>query len=315
MKGCAFWLTLLTAAAAQDGAVFRADVALVHVDAEVIQAGRTLTGFEKADFRILDGGVARDIVHFSAEQEPLDVILVFDISGSMRSQVQLVATAAREALAELRTGDRIGVMVFNSRARVIAGFTDDLKAAESTIATDVLAQKFGGGTNLRIAVDSAALLFQREPKTHRRRAVLIVTDNGDVLSLHRHKSVVRNFWESDAVLSAMILPGIVDKFFGRIDGWIVPKEKRVDMALRGGVIPVVEETGGDAIAADDPASSFQDMVRRIRSRYSLYYPMVEGQPGSVRSVRVELSPQRIAEYPGASVRARKGYIVPDTRRP
>lgn len=43
------------------------------------------------------------------------------------------------------------------------------------------------------------------------------------------------------VLSAMILPGKADKFFGRIDGWTVPKKKRFDMALKGGVIVISAE--------------------------------------------------------------------------
>src|SRR5258708_7578946 len=135
-------IALLLASAlalAQDDVTFRSGVALVHIDAEVTSSdGSILTGLTKADFRVLDDRKEQTILHFSAEEEPLDLILLFDISGSMHAVVQGVATAAREGLRELRQGDRVSVMVFNTRARVIAPFTEDLDAVDRTIQNDVL---------------------------------------------------------------------------------------------------------------------------------------------------------------------------------
>jgi len=54
---------------------------------------------------------------------------------------------------------------------------------------------------------------------------------------------------------------------------------------------------------DTPA----EMMRRIRSRYSLYYPMPEGKPGSWRSIRAELTHDAQERFPGARVFARRGY--------
>src|ERR1051325_686368 len=132
---------------AQDDVLFRSGVALVHIDAEVTSAdGAILTGLTKADFRVLDERKEQTILHFSAEEEPLDLILLFDISGSMRAVVQGVASAARDGLRELRNGDRVSVMVFNTRTRVVAPFTEDLDAVDRTIREDILGLHFGGGT-------------------------------------------------------------------------------------------------------------------------------------------------------------------------
>src|SRR4051812_9626263 len=102
-------LTLLLAAVcavAQEPPLFRANVALVHVDAEVTAAdGRLLTGFQKEDFRVFDERKEQPIVNFSAGEEPLDLIILFDVSGSMRPKVQEVAAAARQGVQELRAGD------------------------------------------------------------------------------------------------------------------------------------------------------------------------------------------------------------------
>src|ERR1044071_2589821 len=94
---------------AQDGNApnFRTGISLVQLNAEVTAAdGRLLTGFSKDDFRVLDEGVEQPIVQFAWDDEPLDLILLFDISGSMKPKVQEVAAAAREGVRELRPGDR-----------------------------------------------------------------------------------------------------------------------------------------------------------------------------------------------------------------
>src|SRR5215831_15855216 len=78
--GLAVWVAF-----SQESPTFRTGVALVQVDAEVTAAdGRTLTGFHKEDFRVFDEGAEQPIVQFSWAEEPLDLILLFDISGSMR---------------------------------------------------------------------------------------------------------------------------------------------------------------------------------------------------------------------------------------
>jgi VWFA-related protein len=125
-------------AAAQPPSVCRAGVSLVHVGAEAIAAdGRILTGFSKEDFRVFDQGVAQQLVHFSAEEQPLALILLFDISGSMRSG-GASRWAARRGLRELRPGDRVSVMVFNARSRVVLPFSEDLDGVERSIQQDVL---------------------------------------------------------------------------------------------------------------------------------------------------------------------------------
>src|SRR5262249_15667968 len=164
-------------------------------------------GLQKADFRVFDEHKEQEIVHFSSDLEPLDLILLFDISGSMRAVVQEVAAATHEAFQVLRQGDRVSIMVFNTSSRVIAPFTEDLGAGDRTIVTDVLGLRFGGGTKIQSAVDDAALRFLHEQRTARRRAVLVITDNIG-LRTRKESTVVRDFWEADAILSGLIVRNV-----------------------------------------------------------------------------------------------------------
>jgi VWFA-related protein len=271
----------------------------------VVEDGRILTGFTKDDFRVLDEGKPQSIVQFSAGELPLDLILLFDVSGSMNFVVSQVAAASRQALHELREGDRVCVRVFNRKSREIAGFTDDLEAVRKTIQDDVLSLRFGGGTLIQAAVQEAALRFRTEPKTERRRAVLIITDNMGIRT-RSESAVVRDFWEADALLSGLIVsnPGATAR-------------RTASMVLAPYMIPMIagmkgiaEKTGGDAISTGDAGSAFQESMRRIRNRYSLYYPQPESKPGAPRTIRVELTDDAAKQHSKARVRARTGYIVP-----
>jgi len=294
-------------ACAQESAVFRARISLVHIDAEVVAPdGRVLTGFSRSDFRVFDEGKEQAIAEFSAEEQPLDLILLFDISGSMRSNVQAVGAAARQGFDQLRPGDRVSVMVFNTRSRVVAGFSEDREAIERTVREDVMVLSFGGGTLIQKAVDDAARRFFAEPRTQRRRAVLIVTDNIGLRS-RRQESVVRDYWEADALLSGLIIRNPAFAAVHTIGTVLAPETLLMEAGMKG----IAEKTGGDAIRSDDPGPAFVDMMHRIRSRYSLYYAAPAAKPGQLRTIRVELTGDAQKRFPKARVRARHGYRTPE----
>lgn len=281
---------------AQDVPTFRTGVFLVHVDAEVLgEDRRPLTGLTKDDFRILDGGQEQAIVAFSEGEQPLDLILLFDISGSMRKHVQEVAGVAHEALKELRQGDRVSVMVFNRDSRLIAPFSEDLRSAEQAI-NRVVSLHFGGGTWIQDAVHEAANRFiSFKDPDHRRRALLIITDNFGRPARNKME-VIESLWEADALLSGLVVNNRVAQRLA------IPSAHR-----RAGIEDLVEQTGGDMIRSDDLSASFPEMMHRIRSRYTLYYKLPDAKVGSLRKIDVQLSPQGCQRFPGARVVARHAY--------
>lgn len=299
-------LAVCLSAAAQDDVTFRAGVSLVHVDAEVTTAdGRLIDKLSAADFRVLDEGKPQKIVQFSTEEQPLDLILLFDVSGSMRAVVQDVSFAAHQGIQELRKGDRVMVMAFNSHSWVVAPFTEDLDAVADTLEHNLLHQRFGGGTLIQSAVDDAAAKLITEKRTERRRAVLIVTDNIGTRT-RREETVVRDFWEADAILSGLIIANPRYQAFNTVSTVLGPQRLIMQAGMKG----IAEKTGGDAIKSGEPGRAFQDMMHRIRSRYGLYYALPADKPGKARTIRVELAGEAAKANPKAIIRSRRGYIVP-----
>src|SRR5580658_2615044 len=291
-------VTAAALAAAGQDPIFRTAVSLVKVDAEVAGKSGVVDGLEKQDFVILDNGQPQTLRYFSQNEEPLDVVLLFDISASMGPSIRRVANSAQLAMSELRHGDRVAVMSFNTGVWLEAPFNEDLDAVANFLLRGIRNTHFGGGTYILDGVDEAAKYFQSQPGAERRRAVLAFTDD-DGHGFKSPKSVTRDLWEADAILSGLIIgtPSII-----QIAG----------PHLTGGddyIEDVAAQTGGDVVRADPPGPAFREMLLRMRKRYSLYYPMPPGKPGQVRRVTVELTPAAKARHPDAAVLARKGYIV------
>src|ERR1700760_817415 len=99
-------LLAVTPAHPQDP-VFRTEISLVKVDAEVTGKSGVVDGLHREDFVVLDNGQPQPIRYFSQEEEPLDIVLLFDISESMGPSIQKVASSARLAMSALRKGDRV----------------------------------------------------------------------------------------------------------------------------------------------------------------------------------------------------------------
>jgi VWFA-related protein len=273
--------------------VFRSNVALVRVDAQVTQALGSVAGLQKEDFVVKDNDRVQPLLYCTQDEEALDLLLLFDVSGSMQRNVRRVAASGRVALGELRPGDRVAVADFNTDSFLLFPFTADLAQAASNV-DRVVDVPFGGGTHILSSINDAAFYLKKNGDAHRRRAILIITDNEGQSSM-REKAVVDRMWESDVVLCGLIVKSHADSDF--------------HMAAED-MLGAAEKTGGEVVNASDPGQSFREMLRRLRKRYSLYYQMPAGKPGTARRVAVELSLPAKRKFPEAQVLARKGYLVP-----
>ena len=273
-------------ASPQDDVVFRSGVSLVRVDAEVQDAaGQLITDLKKDDFRVTDEGAPQAIVNFSFEEEPLDLILLFDVANSMKGKVLEVFRAVELGFHELRRGDRVCVMDFGGFSEEIAPFSADLESINEAIVLKMPKMRFGGDWKLEKAADDAALRFRGEPVTQRRRAVLLITDKTGGRSAGE-TAAIHDLWASDAVLGALVLGG--------------GQPTRI---LEPGANPIADQTGGATVVAGAPGPAFQDSVRRLRRRYTMYYALPAAAAGSVRAIHVECL------RANTRVRARTGYVV------
>src|SRR5438105_12062986 len=92
---------------ADDNPVFRSDVSLVRVDVSVVDRdNRAVTGLRAYDFVLRESGRVQPIRNFASEEMPIDLLMLLDVSASMRPHVQRIADATHQALRVLRDDDR-----------------------------------------------------------------------------------------------------------------------------------------------------------------------------------------------------------------
>ena len=116
----------------------------------------------------------------AAEAPPIDLLVVFDKSGSMSgSKIELVKHTLKFVVSQLKPSDRICLVEFQSSASVIAPFTrcsDDKKTCLNQTISKVSA---GGGTNISLGVAVGLEMFRRREKRNALSSMLVLTDGQD----------------------------------------------------------------------------------------------------------------------------------------
>jgi VWFA-related protein len=281
---------------------FRTGVADVHVDAQVTIGSAVITTLTQQDFAVTDEGRPQQIVYFGHYSEPLSLILLLDVSGSMQKWIERISSTAQHALNYLRPGDRVAILVFGKSMEVHQEFSDNLAETARQIASAVQAHDVGAGTAINHSIEEAARYMQAKARPQGRRAILVLTDNLS-LGQTRDGTVLEELYRADTVLNAIVV-GSAER----------PDPARANVPVNqdgvaADVFRLAEETGGEAVRADNPELSFPEMIDRMRTRYSLAYHAPGGDPGSFRHIEVRLAGQGYREFPWAKVHARRGYFV------
>lgn len=301
------WLCgLVTLAAAQQEATFRSSVSLVRVEAQVAAGGRVIENLTAADFLVRDNDQVQAIRYLSRAEEPLDVLLLLDFSGSMSRSLGRLAAVCREALAVLRPDDRVAVMAFDRNTRLALPWTSDRAAVAGTIARLLGEPRLKPGTDVHGAIEGAARYFAKDRPAQRGRAILIVTDNL-APATRNERTLLGALWEADAVLAGLVVEAPAAL---RRGAWFSRFVRPVHLSR------LAEESGGELLEVpEDPGPGFRALLDRLRQRYTLYYDAPAAAAGALRSVRIDLAPAARARYPDAVVRARKGYLAKGARLP
>lgn len=284
-------------------------MANVRVDAQVIQDGALITDLTAQDFIIREDDRPQPIVYFGREKEPLSLLLLLDVSGSMRKYVEQVASVARQSLRYLRPKDRVALMVFARDSHVRTEFTDDMAAVAAEIRQAAGDESVGTATNINDALLAAANYMEEKSGETGRKAVLILSDNMGLNYRSPDEPVIDALHSSSSVLNAIVVgkgqrPSPLSKTRTLNPDFTPPD-----------VFTISEQTGGEAVKADRAGEAFDRMIERIRTRYSIHYKMPDAGASGFRRITVELTPSAKLRYPRAEVRARKGYRVGAAARP
>ena len=185
---------------AQDDDPIRVDSAVVRLNVGVAdQRGRPITSLSQMDFSLFEDNVRQEIISFEQTSAPFSVVMLLDMSGSTMSFRQNIKLSASRFLDALAPEDRVAVVEFYSRVRLLNGFTTDRRRAAFSIA----AANGRGDTDLYKAIEFSLDLLSKEQS--KRKAIVVLSDGIDTQQQNLDRDALVDL--PDEAIPAAIRPG------------------------------------------------------------------------------------------------------------
>jgi Ca-activated chloride channel family protein len=275
----------------------RVDANLVLIPVTVVDPiGRFVTGLEKDDFRLFEDDARMTISHFSSEDAPISLGIVFDTSGSMGGILPASRAAVSQLLKTSNPQDEFFLVRFSNRPQLATGFTD----RPEEILNQVMFTDAKRSTALLDAI-YMSVNHMRKAARNPRKAVVIISDGGENNSRYTELELRNLVREADCQVYAM-------GNFHAGAGYRTPEEAEGPRLL----FRICSQTGGRSFGLDLNAS-LADIADKIalelRNEYVLgYTPKNQVKDGKYRRVRVQVTPLR--GMPKLLPLWRRGYYAP-----
>jgi VWFA-related protein len=283
--------------------VVKVNTDLVVFDAQVIdkKTKRIIGDLGKEDFIITENGVKHEVSYFSRDELPLSIILLLDVSRSVRPIIHDIRDGALNALQRLKPEDEVAVMAFGTTYQLVQDFTKDRRLVAEKIESATATEVLGNGTFLTSALESAATHMQKAPTPGSRRVIIVVTDNIAISPERETKYIVEELLDTGTVVYGLVVQAAFGKFF-----------KVMSLGqLSKGVNDFVERTGGELVGADkkEVDEKLGVMIDRLRARYAIgFRPTNDAADGKFRPVEIRI-PESKKRKEKPLVLTRRGYYL------
>jgi VWFA-related protein len=301
--------------------VVKVETNLVTTPVSVLDRnGRFIPGLKKKDFKIFENDVPQEITYFQSSEQPFTVVLMIDASPSTQYHIDQIHFAALTFVNQLRPNDKVMVVAFDQRFRVLSEPTSDREVLFSAI----YKAQFGSGTSLYDAVDRVADL--EIIKNTGRKAVVLFTDGVDTTSRRASfESTIESVEEIDALFYPIRYDTQQkgDQVSGLPPGYQLPPGFRLPPGMvirvrrgqsdaeyetgRQYLAALAEKSGGRMFEADTLTNldaSFAGVAEELRRQYSIgYYANTDGEPGERKRIKIHVTRPKVV------VRAKTSYIV------
>ena len=236
--------------------------------------GRAIGGMREGDFTVWENGVERRVTNVAPANEPFNLVLLLDVSGSVEERMDFIRKAARDFLRTTSPQDRISIISFRDDIQVISDFSTD-RGMLSRKLDEIDA---GGGTAL---YDALGYILSEPLRKLRgeRTAIVVMSDGDDNKSFLPFPAILEALLESGALVYPLYVPS------GLIPETSVPRPEITIDPLRTRYLTLTtraEDEGRKLAAAsggiyypirrlEDLQKAYDDVVAQLRSAYTITY--------------------------------------------
>jgi Ca-activated chloride channel family protein len=302
------------AAAGQEQPLFRGTSEAVRVFVTVTDRdGRLVTTLTRDDFQVRDEGQPQPITTFDNSPQPIRLIVMLDVSGSMSGNLPLLRAASEQLFVRLRPDDAVRVGTFGNDVSISAPFTRDIGTLRAALPDRIVPD---APTPLWRAIDDALDAFDDD--VEERPVILVLSDGKDSGPI----SFRERFVSQAQVIDRARAENVMIYAIGMRSRGAQPRQPGLGRAgLQAlltadlpdpGLARVAEETGGGYVEirfGQDLGAAFANVADELHSQYLIGFAPPK-RDGKVHDIDVRVS-QR-----GLKPRARKSYVAPkeDTSR-
>jgi len=301
-----------TAAAQQPVFRGRGDAVRVFVTA-TDKDGRIVPTLTKEDFEIRDDGKPQPITIFDNTPQPIRMIVLLDVSGSMEGNLPLLRSASEQLFARLHPDDLARVGSFGRTVTISPEFTHDIRALREAIPQFI---EPDAPTPLWRAVDDAMTAFG--DASDLRRVVLVLTDGKDTGStgpmsfgkkVPSQAEVIDRARADNVMVYAVGMRSRRQQHSAPGTGMGGLQAALLADLPDPGLARVAEETGGGYIEiryGEDLVSAFGGVADELHSQYLLGFAPPK-RDGKVHKIEIR-TPQK-----GLKVRGQRSYVAPSDK--
>jgi Ca-activated chloride channel family protein len=172
--------------------ILRIDTQVVDVPIVVTDKnGKPLLNLKQSNFVVYEDNRKQELTDFSTTNEPFEVALLLDTSGSTRADLSLIQRSAANFIASLRPGDKVSIIAYKSErnerqsvavSEVLSGLTGD--RSQLTAAVEKI-QTSNGTPYYDSLLQVVEKVFDKKPADNfrGRRALVALTDGVDSTSI------------------------------------------------------------------------------------------------------------------------------------
>jgi Ca-activated chloride channel family protein len=253
-------------------------------------------------FSLFENGVRQKIAFFDAEEQPVSVGILLDVSGSMGESGKLdeAKRVLPRLISDVPHEDEMFLLRFHEKVDEAVGFTTDHSRILSALSASTATRYT---TRLYDAV-AMALCYMRGA-SHRRRALLIITDGADQESHRTLDNLIRivQASQTQVFIVGYFSPVEHDLYRRSLPHKIaLVSNQEIDNPLLA-FKRMADESGAECFFPWTPdrfQQALHEVAHQLRAQYTLsYYP--EAGVSGFRRIEVRVS------QPGARVRTRGGF--------
>jgi VWFA-related protein len=288
---------------------FRATEESVRVFVTVTDRdGKLVTTLSQADFEIRDEGKPQPITLFDNTPQPIRLVVMLDVSGSMTGNLPLLRAGADQLFSRLRPDDVARVGTFGHSVSISPEFSRDPETLRRELPDSVAPD---APTPLWRAVDQAMNAFGGQA-SDARSVVLVLSDGKDSGPISFRERYVSQVEVIDRARDdAVMVYGIGMQSRGPRRGPPGLGPGGLQAALMAdlpdpGLALVAEQTGGgytEIRFGQDLGAAFARVADELHGQYLLGFAPPK-RDGKVHDIDVRVATR------GLKTRARKSYLAP-----